>query len=866
MTWRLLLLHFFCLAIAFPVLAQVAHMDSLKAVAQRMDDGKPKVDLLNEISLSWYDYSNEQGFLYASQAYDIAEKIGYNDGRRYALTLESFNGYSNGDFAQALDFLNESQSIAKSEDDLLAYNFSIKGKVFQALARYDSAEANLKKAISIELATKSSAHLGYCYKNLGRLYVLLWRNEEARLFFHKSLEVYNSDKNKRGLPEVYYSLADVSRNLGYFDSANYFVERACSASHEFKDKTLILTCLINQGEIRYNSGEYIQALKDYFDAIEISEQMELPVLLARLYQDLGDVYDALGQTEVALKYYLESLKVAERLGIKYEIAKGQSGASWIYKNQHNFPLAKEYIGKALKLREEIGDVHGISYCYNIMGLIFLEQKKYDSSLFYLEKSLTIRKRINHKTGISACLFNKALVLEEQNKLEEALSLQLAALAIDTVVNSRFTAGISYNAIGNLYTKLRKFEKASEYLKIAGEIARATGSRSLKMNNFYYWSAYYEKTGDYKTSLSFHQKYADLNDSIYYEAGAGKLAELQALYQVEQKDQEIKLLSKEKEIQQKELSLQRSRINLQTIIIVSVVVGLFLVSLLAFKSYQYNKSFERSNRAILEQKEEIQAQSEELIEANSTIANINMELETKIELRTQALTQAYKELDTFFYRASHDFRRPLTTFMGLAEVASITVKDNNALELFDKVKITAVNLDKMLVKLQSISDVGAQEIVYKEVMLREIFENVCNDFRDELQRKNIKAGFESKISGPFVSYPAMVKTIIENLIENAIHFCGVDHPYVKVIATESGRYVTLEVQDNGQGIQAEYQDRVFEMYFRGSERSKGNGLGLYIVQKAVQKLEGSITMSSIYEKGTTFTVMLPNRMLSGRIIQ
>jgi signal transduction histidine kinase len=152
------------------------------------------------------------------------------------------------------------------------------------------------------------------------------------------------------------------------------------------------------------------------------------------------------------------------------------------------------------------------------------------------------------------------------------------------------------------------------------------------------------------------------------------------------------------------------------------------------------------------------------------------------------------------------------------------------------------------------------------MLREIFENVSSDFRDELQRKNVKVGFESKLSGPFVSYPAMVKTIMENLIENAIQFCGFDHPYVKVIATESGRYVTLEVQDNGQGIQAEYQDRVFEMYFRGSERSKGNGLGLYIVQKAVQKLEGSITMSSIYEKGTTFTVMLPNRMVSGRISQ
>jgi len=62
-------------------------------------------------------------------------------------------------------------------------------------------------------------------------------------------------------------------------------------------------------------------------------------------------------------------------------------------------------------------------------------------------------------------------------------------------------------------------------------------------------------------------------------------------------------------------------------------------------------------------------------------------------------------------------------MGLAEVAKITIKDESALELFRKVDETARNLDKMLVKLQSISDVGSQELIFKEVLLREIFEMV-----------------------------------------------------------------------------------------------------------------------------------------------
>jgi signal transduction histidine kinase len=78
------------------------------------------------------------------------------------------------------------------------------------------------------------------------------------------------------------------------------------------------------------------------------------------------------------------------------------------------------------------------------------------------------------------------------------------------------------------------------------------------------------------------------------------------------------------------------------------------------------------------------------------------------------------------------------------------------------------------------------------------------------------------------------------------------------AYESSNFVVIDLEDNGQGIRKEYHEQIFDMYFRASERSKGNGLGLYIVKKAVEKLDGSITVSSIAGAGTTFTVMLPNR--------
>jgi signal transduction histidine kinase len=285
--------------------------------------------------------------------------------------------------------------------------------------------------------------------------------------------------------------------------------------------------------------------------------------------------------------------------------------------------------------------------------------------------------------------------------------------------------------------------------------------------------------------------------------------------------------------------------------------LVLVSLLALKNHQYNIRMKRAHREITEQKEEIEAQSEDLKNANNIIAVINRKLEVKVQERTVELRQAYKELDTFFYRSSHDFRRPLTTFFGLAEVAKITVKDLNALELFAKVNDTARNLDKMLVKLQSISDLGGQQLVFKEVFLQEMFDEACDNFREDIDKKGIKTYCHVDLPYSFHSYPALVKIIVENLVENSISFSAGSKPFIRLTAREEeNAKVVIEIEDNGEGIEDQYFQRVFEMYFRGSERSKGNGLGLYIVKKAVEKLNGTISFRSEVEKGSTFCIIIP----------
>jgi signal transduction histidine kinase len=387
---------------------------------------------------------------------------------------------------------------------------------------------------------------------------------------------------------------------------------------------------------------------------------------------------------------------------------------------------------------------------------------------------------------------------------------------------------------------------------------------MRRNIYRNYSKLSAARGNLSEALLYERKSVQLTDSIFSETGSSRLAEMETFYKLEQKEQQLKEIDQIRNQREQELVIQKELAQRQQIIIGVSAFAIVLLVLAGIVGYQYykaksevNKQLKRLNKDILEQKEEIQVQSEELLTASNTISTINKQLEAKIEERTYELKQAYKELDTFFYRSSHDFRRPITTFLGLAGVASITVKDPVSLELFEKVKETARGLDKMLQKLQSISDLGAQQMIYKEVFLKELMDEILDGFREPLQQKRITVHTDVKENSSFLSYPVLIKLIFENLIENAIHFAAFENPYVKIKVRLDDRQMELEVEDNGQGIPEEYQSRIFEMYFRANERSKGNGLGLYITKKAVERLGGWIGFSSQHNKGSVFVVRIPN---------
>jgi signal transduction histidine kinase len=269
--------------------------------------------------------------------------------------------------------------------------------------------------------------------------------------------------------------------------------------------------------------------------------------------------------------------------------------------------------------------------------------------------------------------------------------------------------------------------------------------------------------------------------------------------------------------------------------------------------------------------EIQHQSLELKEAYEEISTLNANLENIVKIRTEQLEKANSELDTFLYRASHDLRRPISSILGVLNVAMLhkEVSSQNSFDLhdlFDKIQLIATGMEKTLAKLLMVSTVNTlakQEIIMEKIQLSSVISEVIKEIekngihiKDIIQITHLEEeGFECYTN------IMLLKIVLYNLIENSIIFKQTysDEPsslIIKGYMDEESSFISLE--DNGIGIDTKHHKNLFDMYYRASERSQGNGLGLYVVKKAMEVMNGEIYLESAVGQGSMFELRFPNK--------
>lgn len=225
---------------------------------------------------------------------------------------------------------------------------------------------------------------------------------------------------------------------------------------------------------------------------------------------------------------------------------------------------------------------------------------------------------------------------------------------------------------------------------------------------------------------------------------------------------------------------------------------------------------------------------------------------------QELIYKKSELDTFVYRASHDLRGPVASLMGLYNIVKVEfAHDKNAITYFEHYNNSVMRLHAVLQNLIDLTKIKESETKITQVDLKELIENSLNSMKNLTDFNRIAFDVLVDIDFKVFIDGKKFKTIIKNLVENSIIYSTPESTaFVKVFVTYQENVLKLEVVDNGRGIDPRIQSKVFNMFFRGTEKSKGSGLGLYIVKNAVEKLNGSIQLSSKLNEGTKFSVYIP----------
>ncbi|KOY86471.1 hypothetical protein AD998_10225 [bacterium 336/3] len=295
------------------------------------------------------------------------------------------------------------------------------------------------------------------------------------------------------------------------------------------------------------------------------------------------------------------------------------------------------------------------------------------------------------------------------------------------------------------------------------------------------------------------------------------------------------------------------------------IGAFIS--LTYQALQRKRSenmLREANEYLSKLNKEVYEKNQQLQKANNDIQETNENLEKIVEQRTQnlqlsnaQLTALNEELDTFFYHAAHDLRRPLTNILGLLELGKMHEPSSEMIQLFVYINETVMGMDAMLRKLISLSAITVRQPILEKINFEEMISLIQNDLERLIVKKEICFEVSIEPNLHYISQTEAVKGILSNLIENGLIFShSQGDSFVKLSIYKQNEHIFIKAEDNGIGIAQEYHQQIFQLFFRGHILSQGNGLGLYIVKKAVEQLQGFIYVESEVKKGSIFTIKLP----------
>ena len=516
----------------------------------------------------------------------------------------------------------------------------------------------------------------------------------------------------------------------------------------------------------------------------------------------GEFKQAVELSEKALNFFE---KVNDLKGIadaKYNIA------SACYKTD-NFHTGLSSLLDCYQLYRQLDDYHNQARVLKSIGTIYEYFGDLTNAVESYHRCIEAAEKVNDLNQVSNAYNPLSGIYVKQGKAEEALSIVQKSIAIKE--QTKDTRGHAYAlyARGKVFLKLQQYSHALTDFKRALTIHCEMGEKvgeAMALNKLGF---------THMAMKQYDEAEKELTEAI-------KLTEKHSVQVIRFKAHyNLYLLFSKKNDSTKALKYLEEYIRLKEKVINTHTYNII-------KSYESIKKIE-----LLEQEARRQRDKAEIIERKNA------------------------ELDSFFYRISHDLKGPISSLLGLHNLVKLEIKEETALHYFGMYNSQIQRINNIVVDLINLTRMNHSAETKSKIDFR-LMVNGCIAAYHYLENfRTIEFVVTIQDNLNYHAEWAIVNTILQNLIENSIKYARTDAtPQVRISVTETDGMIRIQVEDNGQGIREEDQQKIFNMFFRGTDRVQGTGLGLYILKRAVERLNGEIELKSQVNTGSAFTIILP----------
>ena len=569
--------------------------------------------------------------------------------------------------------------------------------------------------------------------------------------------VINNSTDDKARLEAYRSLTKIFL-LKDFDECMTTASNGAVLAEKMKDLTALGELQKSIGISWYFKGSYDSAAVFYYKALEVlkspnnrSEKADVLIQLGKLYRKTKDLNRAMQMYDEAYAIY----KITED-EMNMATILNESGVVFEYKGDYTEAL-KRY-KQSLAIREKKNDTIGKAYSLNFIGGIYTLEKKFAEAENYLSQSLELRKQIR-----------------------------------DT-----FAIALTHADLGYMFAEENKLEKAAEQYELSNTIAIGMKYPELQLENYKELSVIAEKNGNAQLSLDYYKKHIALKDSIFSNEKMKQIEQLNAKYQVEKKEQQLKL--------------QNAEITKKNYLLWGLAAIFVMLVLSGFAFYR---------------KRRIQHE-----------LNLQSTVMKQQDIATKAIISAEENERK---RIAADLHDGIGQMMSAAKMnlsafeSEISFKNDSQKNSFDKV-ISLV--DESCKEIRSVS-----HQMMPNALLKSGLANAVKEFIDKINNRVLKIdlyteGLNERIDG---NVETVLYRVIQECVNNVIKHSGANNLDISLIKDADGIAVTVE--DNGRG-------------FDTNNKQNFEGIGLKNISSRVEFLKGTVDFDSSPGKGTLVAIHVP----------